>query len=101
MFEHGPVEMAYYVMDAANRAAVEAMQSADLASMDVNERIVLGMSARINAMAPYLPVWHSAMALGLRPQHVTQTAKLLATWTDELWYQAGDRSVDNTWYSRR
>lgn len=41
------------------------------------------------------------MAVGATPANAVDTAYHLAVMADEIWYLAGDRSVDMNWYSRR
>jgi len=41
------------------------------------------------------------MALGAAPTALPTTVSLLASAADDLWWAAGDRSVDLSWYTRR
>ena len=52
-------------------------------------------------MQPYSKVWPTAMVLGLQPQNVASSLTKVHNISDEIWYQAGDRSVDYTWYTKR
>jgi len=100
-FPRGAVELAWHVMKKGNLAMSETMQKADLESLSVNERVKLGIKTRLLYQAPMLRSWPQAMALGIQPQNVTETANLLAIFADECWYLAGDRSTNLHWYSRR
>jgi ubiquinone biosynthesis protein COQ9 len=100
-FPRGAVELAWHVMRKGNLEMSEAMQRADLESLSVNDRVKLGIKTRLLYQAPLLRSWPQAMALGMQPQNVTETANLLAVFADECWYLAGDRSTNLHWYSRR
>jgi ubiquinone biosynthesis protein COQ9 len=41
------------------------------------------------------------MALGALPQNGLTTSKKLSQLADEIWYFAGDKSTDLSWYSKR
>lgn len=91
----------HHALRRANAAVADAMQAADLASLPVNERIALGVEARLRFLRQFRGSWAQAMAVGALPPNALATGRLLGTMADEIWWQAGDRSVDMTWYSRR
>ena len=62
--------------------------------MRISERIHLGVKTRLELEVPYKKVWPQAMALGAQPQNVTSTLKQLHAISDEIWFQAGDKSID-------
>jgi ubiquinone biosynthesis protein COQ9 len=88
-------------MQRANEAMSDALASADLAALPLNARIALGVRVRLAAFAPYRATWASAMALGAAPHALPETLRLLGIAADEIWWAAGDRSTDASWYSRR
>jgi rpsU-divergently transcribed protein len=76
----------------------------ELSTLDVNARIAAGVKARLEYhMTRYGggSSWAQAMALGAHPAHIQETLQHLAIMADEIWYWAGDRSVNMQWYSRR
>jgi ubiquinone biosynthesis protein COQ9 len=88
-------------MRRANETMAAALASADLAALPLNERVALGVRARLAVFAPHRTTWASAMALGAAPTALPETLRLLAIAADEIWWAAGDRSTDASWYSRR
>lgn len=80
---------------------VSHMETLDLASLPVNDRIYQAVKARLEAQIPVLRSWPQAMALGASPSNLPSTLELLGTTVDDIWYLAGDRSTDLTWYTRR
>lgn len=101
MFERGPLDLVYFVMQQANEHMSRVLQGADMASLSVNERIKVGVRARLEFMEPHLKSWPQAMALGAHPKYLPDTIRELAVMVDEVWYYAGDRATDLHWYTRR
>nr|VZI09227.1 unnamed protein product [Spirometra erinaceieuropaei] len=56
---------------------------------------------RLRAIETVLPYWPQAMGLLSLPQNVPAAIALEAQLVDEIWAQAGDRSVDMNWYAKR
>jgi ubiquinone biosynthesis protein COQ9 len=103
MFPRGAIELVDYFMDDCNvqlRAKLAA--STDLLqAMSVTDRVKFGVRARLELLAPVLATWPQAMALGALPQNAPTTMHKLATLADEIWYFAGDKSSDASWYTKR
>uniref|UniRef100_A0A0X3QB85 Ubiquinone biosynthesis protein n=1 Tax=Schistocephalus solidus TaxID=70667 RepID=A0A0X3QB85_SCHSO len=56
---------------------------------------------RLRSIEKVLPYWPQAMGLLSLPQNVPAAIALEAQLVDEIWAQAGDRSVDMNWYAKR
>ncbi|VDM31947.1 unnamed protein product [Hydatigera taeniaeformis] len=56
---------------------------------------------RLRANDEVYPQWGQAMALLTLPQNIPAAIGLEAQLVDEIWAQAGDRSVDINWYAKR
>ena len=41
------------------------------------------------------------MVIGLKPENLPKTLSQLYKISDEIWYLAGDRSIDINWYNKR
>lgn len=48
-----------------------------------------------------LTVLHQALAVMAQPSYVPASLKELAALADEIWFLAGDKAVDPSWYSKR
>lgn len=105
MFARGPVELVHHVMSSATAAMADELDAAvaQLAGMSTTARVRFGVQARLRHFTPYMAngTWAQAMAVALLPQNLPATAALAATAADEIWWHAGDRSTDTTWYTRR
>ena len=49
----------------------------------------------------YIDKWPQAMLLGLRHYNLSTTLHKLFAISDEICFQAGDRSTDSSWYVQR
>ena len=52
-------------------------------------------------LIPYLNKWPQAMALKAFPANTPSALQTLALMVDDMWYWAGDRSTDFSWYTKR
>ena len=62
--------------------------------MKVSQRIHHGIKTRLTYVVPYIDKWPSAMFLGLEIANISNTVMQIHKISDEIWYQAGDKSVD-------
>ena len=56
---------------------------------------------RANADAGVVGQWQSALALMSLAENIPTSIKELARLSDEIWFLAGDTSVDTSWYTKR
>ena len=56
---------------------------------------------RLRMLIPYLNKWPQAMALKGFPSNIPSSVEMLALMVDDMWYWAGDRSTDFSWYTKR
>ncbi|OQS07130.1 ubiquinone biosynthesis protein COQ9 [Thraustotheca clavata] len=104
MFPRGPIELVEFFMDDWQRqvqvklAAEPLDENNDFVATD---RLKRGVQIRLQLLAPYLHVWPQAMALGALPQNAPTTMRKLAQMADDIWFFAGDRSTDISWYTKR
>uniref|UniRef100_M4B3Y5 Ubiquinone biosynthesis protein n=1 Tax=Hyaloperonospora arabidopsidis (strain Emoy2) TaxID=559515 RepID=M4B3Y5_HYAAE len=103
MFSRGPIELVEYFMDSSLAELRETLirHTNQLQAMTVAERIKFGARTRLEMLAPLIGSWPQGMALGALPQNAPSTAKKLAQLSDEIWYFAGDKSTDFSWYTKR
>lgn len=60
--------------------------------------IMDAVETRLRMIVPYLDTWPQAMAIMALPNNSVTALKNLAQLVDEIWYYAGDRSVDVSVY---
>uniref|UniRef100_H3GBW5 Ubiquinone biosynthesis protein n=1 Tax=Phytophthora ramorum TaxID=164328 RepID=H3GBW5_PHYRM len=103
MFPRGAVELVEYFMDSCHDKLRETLivNTEKLQAMTVAERLKFGVRMRLEMLEPVLATWPQGMAAGALPQNAPSTAKRLAKISDEIWYFAGDKSTDLSWYTKR
>lgn len=52
------------------------------------------MSTRLGLITPVISRWPEALALLMSPANACTSLRKLSELIDEIWHQAGDRSVD-------
>jgi len=63
--------------------------------------VVDAMKMRLEMLEPYIDTWAEAMAIMALPQNAVTGWSNLGDLVDEIWHQAGDKSTDVNWYSKR
>ncbi|KAF1334756.1 Rpsu-divergently transcribed protein, partial [Globisporangium splendens] len=103
MFPRGAIELVDYFMDKSNDELHDILvaNTEKLQLMSVTDRLKLGVRTRLEMLSPVLSTWPQAMALGALPQNAPTTFAKLAKLSDEIWYFAGDKSTDASWYTKR
>jgi ubiquinone biosynthesis protein COQ9 len=86
-----------------NAKLVDELQQrqADLLAMRTPQRISAAVQLRLEMLIPYINAWPQALAILARPRNTLPALQLLASLVDDIWYAAGDKSVDASWYTKR
>lgn len=103
MFPRGEAELVEYFMDSCLAKLRETLiaNTDKLQTMTVAERLKFGVRTRLEMLEPVMAHWPQGMAVGALPQNAPTTAQKLAKLSDEIWYFAGDKSTDFSWYTKR
>ncbi|KAM4057985.1 COQ9 domain-containing protein [Hirsutella rhossiliensis] len=75
--------------------------SQDPAASGVAEKVTQLTWARLRANEAVIHQWQQALAIMAQPSYLPASLKELALLSDEIWFLAGDRAVDPSWYSKR
>jgi ubiquinone biosynthesis protein COQ9 len=75
--------------------------AADLAGMRTHERVRFLIKARLEAAEPHRDALRAALSLLAMPWNAPIAARSLARSVSAIWYAAGDKSADFSWYTRR
>ncbi|KAI9204613.1 COQ9-domain-containing protein [Polychytrium aggregatum] len=101
LFPRGPIELVeFFIKDSTVRMRDE-MNQLDLNAMKTTAKIRTACITRMKLTAPYIRKWPEAVALLALPQNAANNVANLGELVDEMWYIAGDRSVDMNWYTKR
>ncbi|KAJ3217077.1 E2 ubiquitin-conjugating protein mms2 [Dinochytrium kinnereticum] len=101
VFERGGVEVVEYFVRRTTGEVREEMEGLELDKMKVTQKVRTGVLMRLEKLKPYVKRWPEALALMAQPQNAPTALCNLGELVDEIWYTAGDRSVDMNWYSKR
>jgi len=101
LFPEGAVDAIAQFAQISDRAMIKAMEQADLASMRVRDRVIFGVRARLEFLGPYREAVRHGLGILMLPTHAMQMASITHTTVDHIWYQAGDRSADFNYYTKR
>jgi ubiquinone biosynthesis protein COQ9 len=85
----------------ADRQAVAAMESADMAHMKTHQRVAMGVWARLQALGRWRDAARKATAWLATPAHAPLASKLTYRTCDAIWRAAGDSATDFNFYTKR
>ena len=85
----------------ADGRMLAAVEPESLEAMRTNARVAALVRARLDALAPLREAMRRALAWSALPGHQAVAARCLARTVDAIWYAAGDRSADFSYYTKR
>lgn len=100
-FPGGPAEAIEYWSTAADVAMRMAYEQADTDAMRLRGKIAFLVRARIEAVADHREAVRRAITHMSRPPHMRRGLRALYRTVDDMWYAAGDRSTDFSFYTKR
>ncbi|WP_342658052.1 COQ9 family protein [Sphingomonas sp. NY01] len=100
-FAGGAVAMIDAWFDSVDRAMVEALPAATVATMKIRQRIQQLVEARLTVLAPEREALRRALAVLAMPQNVAAAARLGWRSVDTIWRHAGDTATDYNHYTKR
>ena len=101
MFPRGAISAIDAWIDLADRRMEAAGLAADLTGMRTHERVRFLIKARLEAAEPHRDALRAALSLLAMPWNAPIAARSLARSVSAIWYAAGDKSADFSWYTRR
>ncbi len=70
-------------------------------TLKLRERIALGVKTRLDLLAPHREAVRRLLAFLALPANLPLAARLLYRTTDAIWFAAGDRATDFSFYTKR
>lgn len=101
MFPRGAISAIEAWIELADRRMEAAGLAADLAGLRTHERVRFLIKARLEAAEPHRDVLRAALSILALPWNAPIAARSLARSVSAIWYAAGDKSADFSWYTRR
>ena len=99
LFPRGVVSAVEAWLDLADRGMAEA--AGDLSGLRTPDRVRALIAARLRQAAPHKEAVRQAVALLALPWNAPAGLRATARTASAIWYAAGDRSADFSWYTRR
>ncbi|KAI0236305.1 Ubiquinone biosynthesis protein COQ9, mitochondrial [Lamellibrachia satsuma] len=108
MFPRGGIELVLYFYAMSNQQLADLLAAENKLTQDGNKQkkstevfIRDALETRLRMLIPYLSKWPQAMGLMSLPWNAPEALDNLKTMISDIWFYAGDRSVDMNWYSKR
>ena len=99
LFPLGTVDMIETFCDLADRDMEAA--AATLTETRLSARVRAVIALRLTANRPHKEAIRRALSILSLPQNASAAAACTARTVDAIWYAAGDRSADFSWYTKR
>ncbi|MCK4939116.1 MAG: COQ9 family protein [Rhodospirillaceae bacterium] len=101
MFPQGAVDAICHFAKISDREMLGKMNAMDLDSMRIRDRIIAGVRARLEFLAPHREAVRAGLGVLASPSHGATMAKITHNTVDAIWNAAGDKSSDFNWYTKR
>lgn len=101
LFPGQGVDMIAWHSRLADRRMAQALEERDLNSLKIRERIAAAVMTRLEQNIEHREAVRRGLSILTLPQNAAIALKLLYETVDEMWFQAGDRSTDWNFYSKR
>jgi ubiquinone biosynthesis protein COQ9 len=101
LFPGGALAMVEAFCDLADRRMTEAAAALDLSGKGLTARVRTVIALRLAQARPHQEAVRRAVAVLALPLHARQAVGCTARTVDAIWYAAGDRSADFSWYTKR
>jgi ubiquinone biosynthesis protein COQ9 len=85
----------------ADQRMLERLEMQTRDALRIPERIALAVDARLEIVAPWREAVRRALSVLALPQHVPLGLRLLYRTIDDIWWGAGDRATDFSFYTKR
>lgn len=99
LFPGGPVAMVEAFIDLADRRMIEG--AGDLSGLRTGARVRALLVLRLQQQRPNREAIRRAVGMLALPHHARLAATCTARTVDTIWYAAGDRAADFSWYTKR
>jgi ubiquinone biosynthesis protein COQ9 len=85
----------------ADRRMLEKLDAARLDELSTTPRIRLAIHSRFGVLAPWREAVRGSLAVLALPPHAVLASRLLYETVDGMWYAAGDKATDFSFYTKR
>lgn len=100
-FPCGPVDLVSYFLADGDRRMVEVLETTDLASLKIREKVTLAVRTRLEVDAEYREAIRRAGTYLAMPMSGTRAPQAVYHTVDAIWRAIGDTSTDYNFYTKR
>jgi ubiquinone biosynthesis protein COQ9 len=101
LFPKGTAQLVACFSRWADRHMLDRLEAMTLEPLRIPERIALAITTRLEILAPWREAVRRALSVLALPQHAPLGLRLLYGTVDGIWYAAGDRATDFSFYTKR
>ncbi|PBP19722.1 MAP kinase kinase kinase [Diplocarpon rosae] len=101
LFPKGAFSLVHYYLLSQRRGLAERAREIVEGEGGVGMKVQKLTWERLMANAKVAHRWQEALALMAQPSNIPTAISELASLSDEIWFLAGDTSVDSSWYTKR
>ena len=101
LFPGGPADLVACFSRWADLRMLDRLETQTLDPLRIPERIALAIATRLDIVAPWREAVRRALSLLTLPQHMPLALRLLYQTVDDVWWAAGDRATDFSFYTKR
>lgn len=101
LFPNGAAELVACFSRWADLRMLDRLEAMALEPLRIPERIALAITTRLEILAPWREAVRRALSVLALPQHAPLGWRLLYGTVDGIWYAAGDRANDFSFYTKR
>lgn len=100
-FPCGPVDLVSYFLADGDRRMVEALETTDLASLKIREKVTLAVRTRFEVDGEHREAIRRAGTYLAMPMSGTRAPQAVYHTVDAIWRAIGDTSTDYNFYTKR
>ena len=100
-FPRGVADLVSAFSEWADRAMIQAFTTRDTSALRTRDKVSLAIRLRLEALAPHREAVRRLNSYFALPLNAPQAARLVARTVDAVWYAAGDRATDFSYYTKR
>jgi ubiquinone biosynthesis protein COQ9 len=101
LFPNGAADLVANFSRWADLRMLDRLETMDLDPLRLPERIALAITIRLEILAPWREAERRALSVLALPNYTPLGLRLLYGTVDGIWYAAGDRATDFSFYTKR
>ena len=101
LFPNGAAEFVVCFSRWADLRMLDRLEAETVEPLRIAERVALAVVTRLEILAPWREAVRRALSVLALPQHAPLGLRLLYETVDAIWYAAGDRATDFSFYTKR